>query len=52
MKSFFNQSNFYKQIDKPNVAGAIMFLVVGMPLYAFFHFYQKKKMKEELKHVN
>ena len=52
IKSFFNQSDFYKQIDKPNVAGAIVFLIVGLPLYAFFHFYQKKKMKEELKHVN
>ena len=52
MKSFFNQSNFYKQIDKPNIGGSVVFLLLGMPFYAFYHFYQKKKMKEELQHVN
>ncbi len=52
IKSFFNQSNFYKQLDKPNVIGVIMFLFIGIPFYAFYHFYQKKKMKEELKHVS
>ena len=52
IKSFFNQSNFYKQLEKPNIVGAIVFLLIGFPFYAFYHFYQKKKMKEELKHVN
>lgn len=49
IKSFIDHSNLYKQLGKSNVSGAIIFVLVGLPLYFLFYFYQKKKISEDLK---
>lgn len=52
VKSFIEYSNFYKVIGKESEAsGIILYLVAGMPLYIFMHFYFRKQMKDELQLV-
>jgi lipopolysaccharide export system permease protein len=48
-KSLASQSNFYKVADKKSGLNIILFLIVGIPLYFLVYFFNKKKMKEELK---
>nr|WP_321234080.1 LptF/LptG family permease [uncultured Psychroserpens sp.] len=49
IKSFIDHANLYKQLGKNNVSGALIFVLVGLPLYFLFYFYQKKKINEDLK---
>ncbi len=49
LKSFMDQSNFYKALGKSFGAdGAIIFFLIGMPLYIFMYFYFRKQMKEQM----
>jgi len=49
VKSFIDYSNLYKQLGKKNLSNAIIFVLIGLPLYFVFYFYQKKKINEDLK---
>ncbi|OUR97718.1 hypothetical protein A9Q86_16020 [Flavobacteriales bacterium 33_180_T64] len=49
IKSFIDHSNLNKQLGKSNTSNAIMFLLLGLPLYFVFYFFQKKKISEDLK---
>jgi lipopolysaccharide export system permease protein len=49
IKSFIDQSNLYKQLGKSNISNAVIFILLGLPLYVIFYFYQKKKINEDLK---
>lgn len=49
IKSFFDNSNLYKQLGKSNVANAIVFALGGLPVYFLFYFFQKNKINEDLK---
>ncbi|SDS19740.1 lipopolysaccharide export system permease protein [Formosa sp. Hel1_31_208] len=49
IKSFIDHANLYKQLEKNSVSNALVFVLFGLPLYAFIYFYQKKKIKEDLK---
>ena len=49
IKSFIDHSNLYKKLDKHNISNALIFALVGLPLYFLFYAYQKKKIKEDLK---
>lgn len=48
-KSFIDYSNLNKQLGTNNVSNIIVFLLLGVPLYFVFYFYQKKKINEDLK---
>ena len=51
-KSFFDQDNFYKTIGKKEEAdGVLLYLVLGLPFYAFLFFYFTKRMKEQMKRI-
>lgn len=52
IKSFNYQSSFYKLIDKKSISNAIIFILIGMPLYFIYYFLQRKKIKEELHQIN
>ena len=52
IKSFNYQSSFYKLIDKKSISNAIIFILVGMPLYFIYYFLQRKKVKEDLNQIN
>ncbi|MDG5491227.1 LptF/LptG family permease [Psychroserpens sp. SPM9] len=49
IKSFIDHSNLYKQLEKKNISNAVVFLLIGLPLYILFYFYQKQRIKEDLK---
>ncbi|WP_084142369.1 LptF/LptG family permease [Psychroserpens burtonensis] len=49
MKSFIDNSNLNKQLGTNNVSNVIIFLLLGLPLYFIFYFFQKKKINEDLK---
>ena len=51
IKSFFNQSNFYKVIGKKIFSSAIILMILGIPLYFIYHIYFRKKMKDDLKQI-
>jgi hypothetical protein len=52
IKSFLNQSKFYKAIGKDyGVDGALIYGVAGMPLYFFMYFFFKNQMKDKLKEI-
>jgi lipopolysaccharide export system permease protein len=48
IKSFIDYSNLNKQLGTNHVSNVIVFLLVGVPLYVIFYFYQKKKINEDL----
>nr|WP_281261087.1 LptF/LptG family permease [Algibacter marinivivus] len=48
VKSFISSSNFYKHLEKASFSNALIFLLVGFPLYFLIYLFQKKKMNEEL----
>ena len=50
-KSFSNQTNFNKITGKKYPFNFILFLLIGVPLYFLLHFFNKKKMKEDLKGI-
>lgn len=52
IKSFNYQSSFYKLIDKKSISHAIIFILIGMPLYFIYYFLQRKKVKEDLHQIN
>jgi lipopolysaccharide export system permease protein len=49
IKSFIDHSNLNKQMGKSNLSNIFMFMILGLPLYVIFYFYQKKKINEDLK---
>ena len=49
IKSFIDHSNLNKLLGKNNISNAILFLLIGLPLYLLFYFYQKKKINDDLK---
>lgn len=49
IKSFIDHSNLNKQMGKSNLSNMFIFLILGLPLYVIFYFYQKKKINEDLK---
>jgi lipopolysaccharide export system permease protein len=49
IKSFIDNSNLNKQLGANNVSNVIIFLLLGLPLYFIFYFFQKKKINEDLK---
>lgn len=51
-KSFLNQYQFYKSINKDYGAeGVLLYLFLGMPFYLFMYFFFKNQMKEKLKEI-
>jgi len=52
IKSFFNQSQFYKAIGKDyGVDGALIYMFVGMPFYVVMYFFFKNQMNENMKEI-
>ncbi|MEH6537264.1 MAG: LptF/LptG family permease [Psychroserpens sp.] len=49
IKSYIDYSNLYKQLEKNNISNALIFVLLGLPLYFVFYFFQKKKINEDLK---
>ncbi|WP_084203468.1 LptF/LptG family permease [Psychroserpens damuponensis] len=49
IKSFFDHSNLNKHLGKNNISNALLFVLLGLPLYFVFYFLQKKKINEDLK---
>ena len=49
IKSFIDHSSLNKLMGKSNLSNVIIFMILGLPLYALFYFYQKKKINEDLK---
>ncbi|MFD2914683.1 LptF/LptG family permease [Psychroserpens luteus] len=49
IKSFIDQSNLYKHLGKSNIGNALVFVILGLPLYFVFYFFQKKKINQDLK---
>ena len=52
IKSFMNQNQFYKLINKDYGAeGALLYLFLGMPFYIFMYFYFRNQMKEKMEEI-
>ncbi|MCB0425082.1 MAG: LptF/LptG family permease [Mangrovimonas sp.] len=51
IRSFFSHSNLNKQFGTEGISNAIFYLILGLPLYMLFYFFQKKKIEEDL-HLN
>jgi hypothetical protein len=52
IKSFMNQNQFYKAINKDyGTEGALLYLFLGMPFYIFMYFYFRNQMKEKMKEI-
>lgn len=49
IKSINNKTSFYKEVNSKFVSNILLLSIIGIPLYAFFHFYLKKRMKADLK---
>ncbi len=49
IKSFSSHSNLMKHLDKSSSANAILFLLLGLPLYVVNYFFQSKILSKELK---
>ena len=52
IKSFIDHSNLNKLLGKNKASNALMYLLLGLPLYFVFYFYQKKKINEDLRTNN
>lgn len=53
IKSFLDESKLNKILGKRNVYGnAFVYFSFGVVLYAFFYFYFKRKLKEEMEMIN
>lgn len=51
IRSFINQSNFYKILQRKTMSNAIFLIILGVPLYFLYHFYFRGKLKEDLKQI-
>jgi hypothetical protein len=51
LQSFSNQSNFYKSIGEDYSNGAIIYLLVGMPLYVIMYFIFAREMREKMQAI-
>jgi len=52
IKSFMNQSEFYKTIGKENdSSGILIYLLLGLPFYIFTYFYFRNQMNDEMKMI-
>ena len=50
-KSFINQVNFYKLLNKNISSNIFILILIGIPLYFLYFSFYKKKMKEDLKQI-
>lgn len=49
IKSFIDWRDFYEAIGKkPDTGEQVVFFLLGMPLYIFFYFYYRAKMREDI----
>jgi hypothetical protein len=52
IKSFMNQNQFYKTINKVyGTEGALLYLFLGMPFYIFMYFFFRNQMKEKMNEI-
>ncbi|MCP4442181.1 MAG: hypothetical protein GY810_25005 [Aureispira sp.] len=52
LQSFLTQNQFYKAINQNyGPEGAVIYLVLGMPLYLLLYFYFAKQMKEKMQSI-
>ena len=51
IKSYTNQTSFYKLLDKNRASNIILLLLFGIPLYFIYQIFFNKKMQEELKQI-
>jgi len=52
IKSFMNQNQFYKAINKDyGTEGVLLYLFLGMLFYIFMYFYFRNQMKEKIKEI-
>ncbi len=51
IKSFMNQVNFNKLLDRNIISNIFILILVGIPLYPLYFNFYKKKMKEDLKQI-
>ena len=51
IKSYTNQTSFYKLLDKNRASNIILLLLIGIPLYFIYQIFFNKKMQEELKQI-
>ena len=51
IKSYTNQTNFYKLLDKNRASNILLLLLIGIPLYFIYQIFFNKKMQEELKQI-
>lgn len=49
IKSLMDSSNLNKHLGKNNISNAVLFILFGLPFYFIFYFFQKKRIKEDLK---
>lgn len=54
IKTFFNATRFFKHLNNSNAINflALAFILVGIPLYFFIHYYFSKKLKEDIKQIS
>lgn len=53
VKSFINQNQFYKGINKEyGTDGALLYFLLGMPFYIFMYFFFQNQMKEKMNEIN
>jgi len=48
IRSFISYSNLNKHLEKGTISGAIVFLLLGLPLYFINYFFQRKKLNKNL----
>lgn len=52
IKSFMNQSEFYKVIGKENdSSGVLIYVFLGVPFYIFTYFFFRNQMNDEMKMI-
>ncbi|MFZ6052043.1 hypothetical protein [Halocola ammonii] len=52
IRAFINQSDFYKELGQNyGSEGAIVYLLLGLPLYFFMYFVFRNQMKEKLAEI-
>ena len=51
IKSYTNQTSFYKLLDKNRASNIILLLLIGITLYFIYQIFFNKKMQEELKQI-
>jgi len=52
IKSFMNQSEFYKAIGKENdSSGILIYVFLGLPFYVLTYFYFRNQMNDEMKMI-